>query len=120
MTLTITMPLPTRVLSPNGRSHWSVKAKAVKTARNTAHMLARQQLGGIHPKHKCATTQIEWHSKTKMHPDPDGALSSCKSAIDGIADAGFIANDRDLTHQPVKFFVDKKNPRLVIHVTPLP
>lgn len=120
MTLTITMPLPGKLLSPNGRAHFMAKARATKTARQGANLRTRSELGGVFPKHQRATAQLEWYSKTKRRVDGDNALASAKAIFDGIADAGFIANDRELTHQPVKFFVDKNNPRLVIHVTPLP
>ena len=40
--LTVTLPWPARVLHPNARPHWRVKAKAAKAARATSYALALQ------------------------------------------------------------------------------
>lgn len=117
MTLCISMPLPAKALSPNGRAHWRVKAKAAADARQMAKLLALEQLGTHRPRHKTGTIQIKWYSKTAMHPDDDNATAACKAHRDGIADSGFLANDRHLTSRPVLFFVDRQNPRIEIHIT---
>ena len=36
---------------------------------------------------------------------------------DGIADAGVVADDVGLTHEPVQMLVDRKNPRVEITIT---
>ena len=40
-----------------------------------------------------------------------------KAAFDGIADAGWVADDADMTHMPVRIGKDKNNPRVEIVVT---
>jgi hypothetical protein len=50
--------------------------------------------------------------------DEDNALFLCKASIDGAQDAGLVANDRALRHLPAELRVDKKRPRLEIHVWP--
>lgn len=118
--MTITLPLPPKQLSPNARPHHMAKARVVNKYRMAARLFTSGQLAiGYKPRHKTATCQITWYAKTKRFPDGDNALASCKAAIDGIADSGFIDNDSGLTHLPVIFHVDKENPRVEITITPL-
>jgi hypothetical protein len=39
-----------------------------------------------------------------------------KPVFDGAADAGLVANDKDIRSLPAELRVDKKNPRLVVYV----
>lgn len=121
MTITITLPLPHKNLSPNARCHWAAKAKAAKMARYdakraTLRAIALLDLDGL-PLWKSATVQATFYKRTSHVTDSDNALASLKNAFDGLADAGLIANDRGLTHLPVKFAVDKNDPRVELTVT---
>lgn len=118
MILTITLPLPPRILSPNARPHHHAKARAVKAARCAAKLECMALLpAGYKPRFPKGTAQVEWIAKTRVHPDGDNALATCKAVFDGITDSGFLADDKELTHQPVRFGVDKANPRLVVTIT---
>lgn len=118
MTLKIELSIPPRILSPNARSHFHAKARATKAYRAAAKLVCMSMLPtGYRPMHKLATVSIDWYTKTRMHPDRDNALASLKSAFDGITDSGFMADDRELTHQPVQFHVDKLKPRVVLTIT---
>lgn len=111
--VTITLPLPPRVLSPNARCHWAQKSKAVKAYRQAACLAGMQYAA---PAWARAMTRVTWYTKTKRHPDADNALSSLKACWDGLKDARIITDDNELGHHPIRFEVDKKNPRVEIAI----
>lgn len=119
--LTITLPLPHKSLSPNWRGHWATKAKQVRFAREIAECHAANvmkfMLHHLRPHHASASLSIQWFTKTITRPDADNALSSMKAYLDGVTDSGFLADDRGLTHQPITFQKDAKNPRVVLTFT---
>jgi crossover junction endodeoxyribonuclease RusA len=83
----IALPWPDRVLSPNGRSHWATKARAVKSARRTAYVLTLEALRLRKPAWEGVALHWEFHPKTRNGVDSDNAESSVKAYRDGIADA---------------------------------
>lgn len=93
----ITLPHPGPALRPNGRAHWTDKHRATKAYRALAAAEARLVCGGNPPRWRKATVQIVWNSRTLRHPDPDNVVSSMKAALDGLQDAGVVANDRGLS-----------------------
>ena len=111
--MTITLPLPRKELSPNARVHYMAKARAAKAYRAAAFIEGRKHPG---TKWKKATAQATFFRRTKRAVDSDNALASLKNAFDGIADAGIVSNDRDLTHCPVVSMVDRENPRVEIKI----
>jgi len=115
--ITITIPIPHRALSPNARTHWATKAKKVKAARRAASVLCVATVGHGHMLWPNAISTVVWYAKTATHPDPDNALAMLKPYFDGMADAGVLANDRNLAHNPIRFEKDKANPRVEITIT---
>jgi crossover junction endodeoxyribonuclease RusA len=116
--MTITLPLPPKALHPNGRTHHYAKARAVKKYRQMALVMALSILPAGHkPRHRMATAIAHWYAPTNNLPDGDNANASLKAAYDGIADSGYLDNDRGLTHLPVVFHVSPKNPRVEITIT---
>jgi crossover junction endodeoxyribonuclease RusA len=113
--IVITLPLPAPCLSPNARPHFMQKARATKAYRTAAFIEARKHKA---ERWKRATAQATFYKATKRVSDSDNLLASLKSAYDGIADAGIVANDRDLTHKPVVQLVDRANPRVEIELSP--
>jgi Holliday junction resolvase RusA-like endonuclease len=116
--ITIIIPLPPHAVKPNARCHWRAKATAVKRYRKAAWAAAMGALQGAKPPmwvkakaHICA------FYPTLQRPDPDNLVSSCKSVFDGFADAGIIANDRDLWPERPTISKDKENPRIEITIT---
>jgi len=87
--LTVTLPWPTKTLSPNSRTHWSSKARAVKCYRRDAFYLAREVLprGWELPAPKAVKVTMHFYPPTKRHFDLDGLQSRCKAGQDGIFDA---------------------------------
>ena len=119
-TLTITLPLPPKHLSPNARPHWRAKAKATKAYRITAGLTAAGILTGQHdprPMWKSATVQVRAFYRDARRRDKDNILASLKAAFDGLKDAGLIEDDSGLTHLPMVLAVDKARPRVELVVT---
>lgn len=121
--VTITVPIPARILSPNvtigSRGGRMAKAAAIKKSRANAATAFNTQNPGRRNNllWKRAIVQINWFTKTITHPDPDNAISSLKSTFDGLADAGLLSNDRGLTQLPPVFQKDKANPRVELVFT---
>jgi crossover junction endodeoxyribonuclease RusA len=119
--VTIILPLPPKALHPNARPHWRTKAKHTREYRSEAVLGVRTSVwGNLRPKWGAAICQAIFYVKDARKRDRDNLLASLKSAFDGLADAGLIADDSGLTHLPVMVMVDKANPRVELHVTEAP
>lgn len=115
----ITLPLPSKWLKPNttvgtmdGRM---AKSKATKKYREAAMLAARAADCRFGPV-KHAEVQCFFYFKDARSRDKDNCLASMKAAFDGIADAGWVADDADMTHMPVKINKDKDRPRVEVVV----
>lgn len=116
--LTITIGLPPRTLSPNARCHWSAKSIAVKAYRRQAWAAALAATRGQAPERWAkASVQIAAYYPTKRHPDPDNLIASLKAALDGIADAGVVANDRGLWPLRPVILTDSETPRITLTIS---
>lgn len=117
--ITITLPIPDACLSPNARCHWAVKHREAKKVRANAKLRTLAALGrNAAPMWNRAEVRINWYGRTATSRDGDNGLARCKSVMDGIADAGIVTNDRNFIYFPIKFGVDRKNPRLEIDIRP--
>lgn len=117
MTVTLTLPIPPRSLSPNARPHYHAKGRATKKARTRAKVEVMATLpAGYRPRAACAKVQITWFAKTRRFPDPDNALANSKAYFDGLTDAGLFCDDKHITHLPVIFQVSKENPRIELTI----
>ena len=102
--LQLVLPWPSKELSPNGRVHWRVKAKATKAARElaviTAHEAGWRALkfppGKLHLWIDC------YQAPGKKLPDDDNMVGRCKAYRDGIAQAMGIDDGRFKCHPDVK------------------
>lgn len=83
---TIAFPWPPKCLSPNGRAHWAVKAKAAAQVRRDASILC-QSMGARALGWDRMHVAYEFRPATRRTFDTDNALSRCKALGDGIADA---------------------------------
>ena len=116
--ITIVIDLPPRMLSPNARCHWAVKAKYVRRYRLHAHAASLVALGEVpRPRWEKAKLNAKAFFKTKAFPDPSNFMASLKAAEDGIADAGIIINDRALWPERPEFDKDSRYPRIEITIT---
>lgn len=119
----IVLPLPPRVLWPNARPHWAARARAVKAYRSRARvetLLAMHRARLDRPRWPAAVEQTSFYFHDRRNRDRDNCLAAMKSAFDGIADAGLVANDHGLTHLPVRVDVDPARPRVEVVVTTEP
>ena len=89
----IILPWPPKELSPNARCHFHAKAAATKAYREHAYWLAKACPlnmpldGGI-------GLRFDFHPPDKRRRDLDNMLASIKGAIDGIADAHEVNDQR--------------------------
>ena len=87
----IILPWPDKKLSPNARTHWASKAKAVKSARNAAGWATRAcgvRINGD----GAIDLHITFYPPDNRSRDTDNLLASCKGILDGVAD-GLVVND---------------------------
>lgn len=117
--IVIELPLPNPKLSPNARTHFMAKARAVKKSRHDAMTVAK-----IAKRESCpwpsATVLFAFTFRDKRSRDRDNLISQCKATIDGIADAGIVANDSQFTYLPVEIMPpDSKRPGMKIVITRL-
>ncbi len=115
--LTLSLPLPPRELSPNARPHYMAKARAKKKYRRFAWATAVGANGGTGDRWPTATCQATFYVRDRRRRDRDNLLASLKAAFDGLTDARIIEDDAGLIHLPVQIDVDRENPRVELLVT---
>lgn len=102
----VQLPLPPRVLSPNARPHYMTKARAVKRTRQSTCMIARAATES-RPLWKRATIQLAYTFARKGRRDPDNLIAWAKANIDGLRDAGILADDDAVAYLPPQVAVGK-------------
>lgn len=105
----ITLPLPSRNLSPNARVHWSVMAVSKKSARRHAKLEAFMQVGIL----KIKSYRLDFYWPNKRRRDKDNAAAMCKAYLDGVADC-MQQDDSEWGFDGVRFDIDVLSPRLEI------
>lgn len=117
-TITLTLPLPYKQLSPNARVNRVIKSKLVKAHRKVAHLATAALLKGNTPggwmKSKLEVTA---YFPTYRFPDPENFMASLKAYEDGIADSGLIVNDKSLWPEEPIFAKDASRPRVILTIT---
>lgn len=89
----VTLPWPPSSLSPNGRGHWSIKAKAAAKIRKDACILC--QAAGVRALPWSAMhVAIEFRAPDRRPRDLDNQLAALKSTLDGVSDATGIDDSR--------------------------
>ena len=111
----ITLPFPSKDLSPNSRKHWGAKIKAKNSLKEAGVVEGYQN-------RRLASPDASYCVSVAFYPpnlrwDVDGMFSALKSGIDGLA-IGMKINDRQFR----KFILevpdsDKLNPRVEIEIT---
>lgn len=115
--ITFTIGIPDKILSPNARPHWAQKRRATKDLRECSKYLTLQAMAGRNIQFTEASMFTTWHWKDKRSRDRDNALARMKAVQDGIADAGLVKNDRDIWPEcPVFGEPDKHNPRVIVTI----
>jgi hypothetical protein len=116
--LTITLPIPSRGLSPNARLHWRNKGSLTKRARWVAKVRTTEALATLQRVPAFSGYSLAFHYPNARRRDDDNAQASTKAYRDGIADALRI-DDNTLRMAAVPTFaIDRTNPRLEITLIP--
>ena len=82
----IVMPWFEKVLNPNTATHWAAKSMARKRQRNAAYLITKQKRIKV-SKDGLVYLDIQFNEPDARKRDIDNMLASCKSMLDGIADA---------------------------------
>ena len=92
-TITITLPLPHKVLHPNGRTrHYGKRLRLTKSARTDAYYASLAVLEGRQPLWPAVVVQPTFYLARRM--DGDGLAAWLKAYLDGaIQDAKIAHND---------------------------
>lgn len=116
--LSITVAIPDKKLSPNARIHWAAKSKLTKAARREANAQCLAALQGKRPPGWLnAKVEVSAYFPTHNHRDPDNLIASLKATFDGIADSGVICNDKSLWPERPIIGKDARNPRVELVIT---
>jgi len=98
----VTLPWPSKDLSPNARVHWSKKAKAAKAYREACYWLTYDvnMAGGIDlPTPGCKLNLwLTFYPPDRRARDDDNMIASFKSGRDGLAAALGIDDKRFISH----------------------
>lgn len=117
--LRITLSIPDRVLSPNARAHWAVKARATRETRGAAYyraMAAMREQGMKPPMWETAEAHVTFYWPTAHRRDRDNAQRRMKPVWDGLQDAGVVEDDAGFIHYPPTMSKDADNPRVEVTV----
>lgn len=97
--ITIHLDFPPKELHPNFRTTKPAWVRAVRSKyRDDCRLLARASRDNRteYPLKGPLEASAVFYVTRGRGPDVDNALASFKSGLDGVADAGVIANDRDI------------------------
>jgi hypothetical protein len=98
------LPLPDRALCGNGRAARRERTALVRAQRDAARLAAAKDLGTFLPgvdepyfpsgrvAIRCTVRRVDWWSARPL--DDDNLIRGLKPTLDGLADAGVVANDR--------------------------
>ena len=100
--------LPPKQASPNWRGHWAVKYRAMRNYKEVTYLMAKASLRGrdFQSLDRAIIRPTFVVPNRRYIMDPDNALASLKSAIDGLQAARIIANDRNVVILPVTYRID--------------
>lgn len=96
--------LPSPELNPNNlrRTHWTVRSKETKAAKDEIGWLIKTN-GGAGKTIQRARISYEFHLKDRRRKDLDNLLSSAKAWQDSLVEAGVMAGD-DFEHLEIGSF----------------
>ena len=123
-TITIVLPLPRGILSPNsppgsigGRM---ARAGAAKKYKSLARERIRDAEISTGPWGLASARVLFYHAQ-KRRRDPDNYMGMLKSAYDAFTAEGILVDDdsEHLRREEPQFFVDRGSPRVEITVTRL-
>ena len=115
----LVLPWRTPPLSLNDRHSWPVRARKVAEVRQTTGWLARAARIGVHERIRVQLLYVPAVHRTR---DSDNLVATMKPAVDGLVDAGVVADDNDqhvVRGWPEIRAVDPSRAGLVLLVEPL-
>ena len=95
----VSVPWPSKLLSPNSRAHWAPKAREKRKARSDAAWLTIAA-PGFRDAQEAMQDELPIPVSITFHPpdarkrDLDNALASSKAMLDGIAEALGVDDSR--------------------------
>ena len=92
MKQTVSLPWPAKELSPNARTHWAAKARAVKGYRLACAWHAAEQK--IRKMKAPISATITFHPPSRRRMDIDNMLARAKAGIDAVSDAIGVDDSR--------------------------
>lgn len=110
--LLICISQPGQAAHPNARAHWAAKAKAVAKIREEAALGAMRLMGRNCPNWPKAWLRLSYGFPRAGRRDPDNLIAWAKGVVDGLVDAGLMADDNAITWAPVQVVV--KAPRCLL------
>lgn len=90
---TVALPWPPKELSPNLKSHWAAKAKAVRRYKEQCHLEALAS-GLRHVQGGGARVSMCFHPPDNRLRDTDNMIAAFKAGIDAIRDVIGIDDSR--------------------------
>lgn len=117
--LTITLPLPDPTLNGHAKGHWRAKRGPTRLAKEAAQLAAIAALGGRQsPNWPRAVLSIAVYYADNARRDVLNTVNALKAAIDGIVDAGILADDRWQVMRigAIDADIDRENPRVELTV----
>jgi hypothetical protein len=104
-----------KTTNAGGRLHWAVKVREARSWKNLVNVATRN----AKPPHPLKAATLALTRYSTREPDFDGLVSSFKHIIDGLVDAGIIADDKpSVIGQPAFYWhkVAPKNGHVLIQV----
>ncbi len=108
---------PDKALSPHAKGHWRPKARATRTARIEARIIALQQGAQRIPRPETARLVFAFHPPDRRKRDLHNMPATMKAAIDGIADAMGVDDNKFRCAWPEVFSDPVKGGCVLIEVT---
>lgn len=122
----LVVPGDSNELGPNKRLHWQAKRRLVQQWRERSQIIARNALHYGLAKAPESRVQISFIVRRGRRLDPDNAAasSSLKALVDGLRDAGLLADDtaKHCTRGAVDQEISKEykqRPSVVVRLEPL-
>ena len=98
--LDIHIPMPPKQMHPNSRTHWRAKLKPKAQQRQEAYLVAKA-VTDSGPMWTAARIKATFWLGTRGHKnDSDNLIGWLKASIDGLRDAGILADDDSVTWLP--------------------
>lgn len=85
--IAIRLPWPPKLLSPNARPHWSVKARLIRKYRFDVRVITQSAVKAPYVLTGPLPLKLIFRPPNRRLRDLDNCLAAFKAGLDGIADA---------------------------------